>query len=72
MACLPAANAERVEGKGLSPICNSMTSLPRAFNCLATANTSKAVSDLSVSVKRLKRMGAAVAFMAVGSRGLWQ
>ena len=40
----PAARALLVLGKGLSPICSSMTSLPAALRRRATARTSKAVS----------------------------
>src|SRR5438128_11590910 len=44
MARWPASMALRVLGKGLSPICNSTTSLPWALIRFATARTSKAVS----------------------------
>src|SRR5207248_9178046 len=44
MARWPAARAEAVLGKGLSPIWSSITSLPAALRRLATASTSKAVS----------------------------
>src|SRR5262245_35060797 len=44
MVSRPASLALRVLGKGLSPICNSTTSLLRALSLRATARTSKAVS----------------------------
>src|SRR5262245_10882608 len=53
MALTPAARAWAVLGKGLSPICNSMTSLPWALSLLATARTSKAVSAVRPRAKVL-------------------
>src|SRR6516164_4152961 len=44
MASTPAFNACWVLANGLSPICNSITSLPWPLRRLATARTSKAVS----------------------------
>src|SRR5262249_36232902 len=54
MACRPASRALRVLAKGLSPICNSTTSLPRALRRLATARTSKAVSAERLWAKALR------------------
>src|SRR5207245_636761 len=49
-----ASSAAWVLGKGLSPICSSMTSLPCALRRLATASTSKAVSELRPWAKQLR------------------
>jgi hypothetical protein len=38
--------ADAVLGNGLSPISSSITSFPAATNCLALANTLKAVSTV--------------------------
>ena len=46
IAFCPAARADLVLGNGLSPICNSITSLPPALSLRATASTSKAVSPV--------------------------
>src|SRR5262245_47549466 len=54
MASIPARAAWCVLGKGLSPICSSITSLPCAFRRLATARTSKAVSAWRFRAKVLK------------------
>src|SRR4051812_23471244 len=64
MALIPAARALRVLGNGLSPICNSTTSLPAALRRLATARTSKAVSALRPRAKLLR-----VALVMVGRFG---
>src|SRR5271156_2516709 len=60
MAWPPATSAWRVLGNGLSPICSSMTSLPRPFKRLATASTSKAVSALRPRAKSLSVRGEVV------------
>src|SRR5262245_33512060 len=72
MAWVPAWRAERVLGKGLSPICSSMTSLPCAFNRLATARTSKAVSAVRPRAKEL-RLTEEVEFIRANTegRGRW-
>src|SRR5437868_13802975 len=58
---MPASMAWRGVGKGLSPICSSMTSLRWDLRRLATASTSKAVSAVRLRAKLLKRIG--VVFM---------
>src|SRR5262245_46599374 len=58
MACL-------VLGKGLSPICSSMTSLPPALSRLATARTSNAVSATRPSANRLSFMVATHGLKAI-------
>src|SRR5947199_2660676 len=54
MAAMPACRAWAGVGKGLSPICNSTTSLPWARRRLATARTSNAVSAFSPRANRLR------------------
>src|SRR5690349_17295985 len=70
MARTPAVRALAVDGKGLSPICSSMTSLPWALRRLATASTSNAVSAVGpwanwlgrgVAVIRSRESGATIA-----------
>src|SRR5947208_2367147 len=60
MACCAAATAWAVLGKGLSPICNSMTSLPWPLSRLATARTSKAVSARRPAANWLNATGSAM------------
>src|SRR2546425_5203160 len=53
MAFTPASMALGGVGNGLSPISSSMTFLPDAISCLATASTVNAVSTSTEEANRL-------------------
>src|SRR2546422_1427999 len=53
MALTPASMALGGVGNGLSPISSSMTFLPDAISCLATASTVNAVSTSTEEANRL-------------------
>src|SRR5580765_3831829 len=57
MALSPAALAEAVLSKGLSPISSSTTSFPWPFSVRATASTVKAVSTFKFLAKLLRVTG---------------
>src|SRR5207248_10486845 len=63
----PAARAFLVLANGLSPICNSITSLPAALSLRATASTSNAVSPVSPWAKVLN----VTASFGVGGVMVW-
>src|SRR5687768_14398151 len=65
MALMPPSRARRVLGKGLSPICNSITSLPCALSLRATARTSNAVSEVSPWANALRVAGVGLAMGAL-------